>query len=305
MIHTQPSQIYYNWLEIEIAVDIILFVKEISLPKGINTEKGIIPFRQIRHLFETSIYGTVLGNQTRYDRYKPDGLQNSEWERLLGADANNLKHLPLSYGLTRSFISYCINAPDFGDEKNSHMINFTSEDTEILLLAAISHDWAEAIVGDKMFDLKTDKEEKEERTLHKILSHEIIDGLESNVLSEIMDEANYVSGDRYSKLGQAFNAIERLGYLRTALRAWEQTKKLNQESDKILINKLHWLINNVFLNQIKKLLEYSQIYPPVKLYLKNMEKNISETFNGISMNQKKRKEKSNNLKMQKDPGLTV
>lgn len=240
-------------------------MKEFNLPTKIITEKTSFSFREIHQIFAESEYGSILSQEVRYERYKPQGVDNNKWEELLGVDVNNLKHLRLTYGLTRRFLYYCANPSSVWQEEVPEIACFTPKEAEALLLTAITHDWAEAIVGDKMFDLKTEADEQEEARVQQLLTVQLLGGLENN---EIIQNRN-------SKLNQAFNAIERLSYLRTGLRAWSKSK---DKIDKNIIRGLWWLTNNVLFNQIEKLIEYSQTYPPVRIYLVNMQQTISEAF---------------------------
>ncbi len=59
-------------------------------------------FLDIHLSFAETIHGQKLAENVRYERYKPDDVTNQRWVELLGADVNNLTHLTLTYGLTRS-----------------------------------------------------------------------------------------------------------------------------------------------------------------------------------------------------------
>lgn len=257
-------------------------MKEIKQPMGLCLGDTTLTFGEIYNLFSNSGYGEILNQQVRYGRYKPDEIGNTQWENLLGVDVNNLKHLSLTYGLTRSFLDYCASPSLFWTKEVPFAAQFSETDEQILLLAAVSHDWAEAVVGDKMFDLKTDQEEQTEGKTQEEIMFEFFNPGES--LAVMIKAAGAIIKDKSSKLGQAFNTIERLGYLRTGLRAWQRTKEITTDNAQDLVNHLLWLANNVFLNQIPKLLEYSEIYPPVWLYLSNMKTVISQVFTEIPDN---------------------
>jgi len=81
-----------------------------------------------------------------------------------------------------------------------------------------------------------------------------------------------------SKLGRAFNAIERLGYLRIALTAWERSKEIDQKSEAQLFASLRRLACEVVPNHHDQLVEYAKIYPPVALYLDNQKEVIKEVL---------------------------
>ena len=214
-------------------------VKEI--PVGVNIGDEVVRFGQIHRAFAVTEHGQKLARSTRYDRYKPDGITNEKWERVLGVDVNNLKHLQLTYGLTRRFIEYTANPSRLWQKAVSAQAQFTPEEQEDLLLAATVHDWAEAVVGDKMFDLKTRAEEDEELAVLQTMVQNLYRREEAQVIILRIDNViNTVIKDRNTKLGRAFNAIERVGYLRTALRAWQKSR----EADEELRTGLQWLTNN-------------------------------------------------------------
>ena len=49
-------------------------------------------FLNLHQQISASDYGKKLMKEVRYSRYKPENITNSEWEKLLGEDVNNLKH---------------------------------------------------------------------------------------------------------------------------------------------------------------------------------------------------------------------
>ena len=251
-----------------------------EIPTRVKTNTKEIGFSEINRDFSSTEYGHQLASNVRYDRYKPSNMSNPEWEHLLGVDVNNLKHLRLTYGLARQFIKYSIDLPISSEESNNNEEQLTPKEQEDILLASIVHDWAEAVVGDHSYDLKTLKEEDVEFEELKNLT----DSIYKKNNKELLNRINYVTDtiikDPNSKLGKIFNAVERIGYLRTSLRSWEKSKDASGD----LKTNLEWLTNNVFLNQISKLIQYSEIYPAVGLYLKENKELINDAFNNLSDN---------------------
>lgn len=249
---------------------------ETHIPTGISMEDGTsLGFRQILASFASSELGQKLAGEIRYSRYKPDSIDNSQWERLLGADVNNLKHLSVTYGLTIAFLNHCNKTVAQDSE-----IQFSQEEQEVLLLLAVCHDWAEAVVGDTMFDLKTDHERDKEDS---ILTQMIMNLTNNHPDKKLLDQGKRVIAviqNEVPKLGRAFNAIERLGYLRTGLRAWQLSLNLPGDSEDLALH-LAWLTNNVLFNQTEALIAYSNTYPPVETYLKSHADIISNAFENI------------------------
>ncbi|MDO8657773.1 MAG: hypothetical protein Q7K55_03470 [Candidatus Levybacteria bacterium] len=220
--------------------------------------------------FAATEYGRSLGQKVRYDRYRPDSVSNNEWEKVLGPDVNNLKHLALTYGLTKHFVE-AQNA----SLSKQHPDLFTPQEQGILLVTAIVHDWGESVSGDWMFDLKTRANEEQEESVLAMLIAEIAEEeIDTRLSNHIIKK---VLGDKTSKLGRAFNAIERLGYLRTGMRAWQQSYNTNGELREGLI----WLSENVFHNQIPTLIEYAKDYSPVLNALTNSSPIISDALENI------------------------
>lgn len=238
----------------------------IEIPSGINSNGNLVTFQEIHGLFSDTNNGKKLASEIRYKRYNLNDLSNKDWKNMLGGDVNNLDHIFLTYGISRAFIKYC---PD----------QFTTEEQENLLLAADVHDWGESVIKDITSDKKTAADEEVELIAIKNIATNIFGQLED---SELLARINFVKEtiikDSSTKMGQAFNAVERLGYLRTGLNAWQDSICIDETEIK---EGLIWLTNNVLLNQIPKLIEYSEIYPAVKIYLHNTQDIISHAFNNL------------------------
>ena len=125
--------------------------------------------------------------------------------------------------------------------------------------------------GDVNYNRKTKEDEKKELEA-------LADGLKDSFGVETTNQIKEILENTTTKLGQAFNVIEYVGYLRTGLKAWNKSKKI---SDLKLAENLVWLSNNVLSNTIPKLIKYSEIYPPVKSFLKSKKNIISEGFTNM------------------------
>ena len=238
-----------------------------EIPSGIKSGLEKIDFSQIHRDFSQTKYGNILSQNIRWARYKPENMTNEKWVKLLGADANNLEHLKLTYGTTRAFIKY-----------SSKETPLTTEEQEDLLLAATVHDWGEAIIGDINYDLKTPQDEiRELEELEKMVK-EMYGEKNSQLSSRVDTVINNIINGHNTKLGKMFNAIERIGYLRTALHVW---KKTTGEISTELKRNLDWISCNVLLGSLTQLMEYSKTYPPVALYLKENKEIITDIFNNL------------------------
>lgn len=250
-----------------------------EIPDGIESGSKKVEFGKIHRDFSSTEFGHKLADNIRYERYKPDITTNQEWEKILGVDVNNLKHLKLSYGLARQFIRYSTETPSISINKDLSEEALNTKEQEDLLLAAIVHDWAEAIVGDTSYDLKSKIQEDKEYEELKKMTHGMFNEGDDELLNRIHFVIDTVIKDTNTKLGKMFNAIERIGYLRTALRSWRESKQAEPALE--LQKGLHWLTSNVLSGQITKLLEYSKIYNPVKVFLKENRELINDAFNNL------------------------
>lgn len=251
--------------------------REIHIPDSIDTaDGGEIGFGEIHRRYAGSRFGQLLAGQRRWKRFMPAAIPGDQWARApLGADMNNLQHMPLVMGMTRSYLKH---------QDPAKVLNRT--DSQILMLASITHDWAEAITDDIMFDLKTVAEDDDEATIMLFLLRRM---LGSRLSRETLMQVYSTVKDRNSRLGRIFNAIERVGYMRSGLNAWqgsihprgEMMRELPLEVEQELRQSLLWMANNVAANQTQALLEYAEIYRPIEVYLDSVKTQITRLFNGM------------------------
>lgn len=219
-------------------------VAELDALQGI----GESTYGNIHEVFSETIYGWILSNKVRFDRFRPeDDVSEDEWKRWLGKDVDNLEHMPLTLGLTQWFL-------------REHRINysftttpFTPEEERLLCAAAIIHDEQEALTGDTPLPEKDGKWNEIEMTvLHKIVD-EVHDEKVQAFLHRAIDEV-LLGGN--ARLAEAFQVIEHIGYVRTECIAWEQHKVAPEPIADALR-----LIGAEALNE-RKLLEERKIYYP-------------------------------------------
>ena len=217
--------------------------------------------------FAGTEFGKTLAERIRYEKYRPEGVTNDRWRELLGADVNNLSHLTLTYGLTRSFVRRL---------GTSQAELLSPHEETVLQTAALIHDWAEAIVGDVSFGDKTTDDDAVERASFEANLAKFYSGN----ATELIDEARKdVIFDHASKLGKMFNAVERVGYLRTALRA---SVYLETGTAPGFENSFLWITADVLSNQIPALVTHAADYGPVSEYLAHQEHLISNAFDQVN-----------------------
>ena len=239
-----------------------------EVPSRLN---GDVSFPDIHDAFANSPYGDTLDSTIRYDRYRPEHIDQHEWTKTLGADVNGLRHMPITYGVTRVFLR------DQREARADSSITLNEDEERILLLAAQIHDWQEAVVGDINFELRTAEDEEEEHTVFSEMFDEFFDANDPQY-KNVKFAVETTIFDRESKLGRAFNAVERAGYIRTGLRAYEKSKEVE---DQELSEHLEWLSAGVLSNQITTLLEYEQEYPFIARYLDECADVIDEVYESL------------------------
>ncbi|MFZ1302177.1 MAG: adenylyltransferase/cytidyltransferase family protein [Candidatus Microsaccharimonas sp.] len=224
---------------------------------------------QANAIFSQSEYGQSLNGQPRWDMQRPAHVSPAEWIKILGRDTDNLAHMKLSYDITNLFVHY-----DDGS------LNINEEEKDILRLAAISHDWGESIDpdtglgGDVNYELKTSTQAEDELIMYRKVFDSILGNVD--VKTKFIIESTVFKKD--TKLGLIFDAVERLGYLRTAKIAFEASRTTD---DPILKGNLEWLAAGTLSNQIITLMEYSADYTPVRKYLEFISPFIDDVYGSV------------------------
>lgn len=235
--------------------------------EGIGEKRN---YRELFDKFSESVYGKSLDGQARWNIYRPEHISQTEWIKLIGRDADNLQHMWLTQGITELFLKY-----DDGS------LNITDEDADLLKTAATIHDWGESFNevtgtrGDIHYETKTNDDARSEQenfeNIYDILMENSDVKRKHLILSIIFNKE--------SRLGSIFNAIERVGYLRTAQKAFELSKS---SDDLILSDHLRWLTAGVLSNQTVPLMEYTASYSPVKKYIEASAPFFDEAFDQLN-----------------------
>lgn len=237
---------------------------ENPVPTSIRIGRQQFKFQEIHNMFAETKYGRKLQSNVRFHPFKPESMPNTEWQSLLGMDVNNLDHCLLSYVLTRSFLTSCQNFPQVWVGPLNKDAVFSRSDQERLLFTATVHDWAESIVGDIPYNQKTDADEAKELVILEGLIQAILGNRRTNGdLKSLTEDVLETLKDKQSKTGKAFNAIERAGYVRTGIRAWQQIDRV----DDPLADNFYHLGKRVITANTSHLRSYAQIYPPMMTFL--------------------------------------
>jgi len=255
--------------------------REPIIPTTIESGEEDIKIVELNRILERSQYGKALKENIRFSTFKPDNVSNEEWEKLLGADVNNFDHLRLSYGLARKFAEYAENPPASWEGEVHEAAQFDKDEQADLQLAAIIHDWAEAIVGDLRYGTKTEQDEKDERDAFLKITDELLaDHVEQEVINRTKQVFENVAMNEGTKLGRAFNAIEHMGYVRTALNAWRAAKEKVGDDQEALRSNLYFMAQDVLATQIASLIEYAKVYPATRHQIVENSSLIDDIFAG-------------------------
>lgn len=240
-----------------------------SLPSGFLNDQGQeTPFTAISQTFQNTPYYERLEKTARFIRFIPEGWSNQRWEALFGADYNNARHMQLTYGLARRFVGALQTCPE-------RPRRLTREEVEVVLISAAIHDWAEAVVGDVTYNIKNDTHEKQERAvlaqmLEELERERISGDLKIKILETVFNTQ--------SELGHIFSAVEKVGYLRSAILAWKRYGRPGLQHDYPEVPKVQALTAEVFGNIVGKFTTLSKQYSPVKQYLLAHSADFSEIF---------------------------
>jgi len=155
----------------------------------------------LHRTFAESEYGQTLEQRTRFDDFKPDWVGTELWCDLLGDDVNNLRHMPYTLDIARVF---------------TRRLGIDLQESKKLFQTAITHDWAEAVVGDIALPDKDEHSERLEREVYRTIAREILD---KEVAIDLIDTVVPIL-DRKGELGDMFRCIEYLGFYATHNKAY-------------------------------------------------------------------------------------
>jgi hypothetical protein len=234
--------------------------------------------QRLHDVYAQTPAGEYLSQRARYDAYRPASTSVEEWQDLLGADVNNLDHMLVTVQVASTFLrlSRMQETPNTASP-------FSTDDENDLLLAAAIHDWGEGVEGceDIIWRKKTKDDDLRERDAMHIVVQDVAarysddEHEKADVLSQLERVADEIVFNRESRLGRAFDAIERVGYLRTAVRSWREQADV-KNSD--MMDTLQWISADVLALHTIPLLSHSQDHFPVLAMLAQNESQISDAF---------------------------
>jgi hypothetical protein len=216
-------------------------------------------------------YADQLHSLLRFSRFFTRHETPEDWVTLLGPDVISSEHPVVTALITNDFIDY-----------NAGRGVKLSIDEEIRLRTTPwVHDWGELSVsgigvGDVNFDKKQRSHEEVE---FEVFMHIINQLPEGKSRSLIIDVYTDIAQNHNTRLGRMFNAIERIGYFGTAMRAFQGNLKGER------ITNWRGLVGNVVSNQMVKLLEYRKDYPYIDHALGRFEPQIDAVFEVVFLDE--------------------
>jgi hypothetical protein len=169
-------------------------------------------------------------------------------------------------------------------QENSDICSpFSKDDENDLLLAAAIHDWGEGIEGceDITWRKKTNDDDLRERDAMHVVIQDVAarysddEDEKDKVQSQLERVVDEVVFNKESRLGRAFDVIERVGYLRTAVRSWREQVDVE---DPDMMDALQWITADVLALHTIPLLRHSQDHFPVLVMLAQNSLSITDAF---------------------------
>jgi hypothetical protein len=221
--------------------------------------------------FASSTHGTPLQGRARWSSYKPEDVANTDWIRLLGPNVDALEHHAYCYAVTDCFLYEMRHAPE------PKSVRFSEEEEAILRLVAVSNNWAagDPSIGDIPLERRGTDDDKRERKIFGPIFEQIAD---KDLLVYKDDVEEILFGDRSSKLGQAWDAIEGMTYMLDAIAAYQASIATD---DTTLKGHLRWMAAGALPNQTELLQEYAQIFSPIRDFLIAHEELITEIYHSL------------------------
>lgn len=182
-----------------------------------------------------------LAGVPRYDMYRHD-VDTSTWIDMLDADFDNKQHL-----YKTALLIDCIAETD-----GSHI-----EDRRAAVLTGLVHDAPEAILGDINQNHKDASHEAEEIAVMGSITENgqlHLTARETQTVREVM--ADKASNEPQTEAGVLFDLGERIGYLLSALTAYD-TAMSNPDVSYVQREKLCWLASNVLSNHYSVIHAYA------------------------------------------------
>lgn len=226
-------------------------------------KKPKIPHHYIKKI--TKIHKKQFESSLRYERFMVEETFE-DWYCLLGKDVLFLSHPHFTAKIAKEFINF----------HNQIGLSLTNEEQVLLVTASYIHDWGELKIGNlSIGDITFEKHNENHKKIEVSIFKRVINCLPKDKTKDLIHKAyQKIVMTKNSKLGEIFNVVERIGYLKTGLRAYQGIKGKR-------IKNWCGLVGNVLSNQIIVLIDYAKKYPYIKNFLNQNQKIINKIFKEI------------------------
>lgn len=232
------------------------------------SRQSIIPAQEIYHALLHTKAARSLRETTRYQPFRHSTESRSYWRKVLGPSGVTLSHLKQVYAITQQLLQH---------EARVHPRRFSRADQEMLLIAALVHDFGEAIldeqsVGDIPAPLKgAEHDRREKKVFRQVLA---LLALKAPLKKKIWTSYLNACHNKKPHLHQFFHLIEHIDYLDTGIRVYENTKKR-----RLPIRRGAHLVGQILTFSIPLLVNYSRnLYPSTHAFLRKRHRIISAMF---------------------------
>lgn len=210
-------------------------------------------FPTFTEALKNSEAGTSLLNTYRWEAHFKTNETKETWRDVFGATGQVFTHSVLFYNLAEWFL-----------QKETG--RFTPEKEELFLYGVGPHDTGEAKIngkgiGDISAQVKTEADEKKE----SVMAKKVISTL--NIPSELKSKLKYgydqVVNGKDAELHHAFKALEKTEYVLTAMKVFQNNRKLEEQGRPRLDPEMEKaLVGRVLVIDLAKVLDvYAPAYP--------------------------------------------
>jgi len=229
-------------------------------PTHINVNGEEYCLNDLFKAIDQSHYAEELSKRTRFGRFQLEEVPNDLWERILGYDVNNYKHQKLVDKITCIFLKNCdVELDEF--------------EFALMRVLARTHDLGEYAVGDIALPHKTEGDEIEELKHFQRIFLDILTPVMGPNSVILLYNISLIMKGVNEKLANMFNTIETIGYIRTAITAWE---KKNDIPVIELTENLDSLAREVIKTSLNVLIERIDDYPNISIILQEHNETIQE-----------------------------
>jgi len=223
-------------VELHVASNYNSFVKQAKLPT--------IPASEIYKALRHTPAGKSLRANLRYSPFRHNTEDAKHWLEMLGPSAVTYSHMKHVYKITKKALEL--------EQKISNK-RFGPIEQETLLLAALSHDFGEAILDDKSVgDIPAPKKDPKHEKTEQLVFKQVLKSLKLDPKLKLKMWKCYrdVCHNKSSRLYKFFHLIEHIDYMDTGIRVCR-----NISSGKNKLKQSRYLIGQILTFSIPLLVD--------------------------------------------------